>query len=391
MNARERLAATLNHREPDRVPVDLGGIASTITTTANEALKAHLGLVSDDRLMDRVLQVVVPGEPLLERFQVDTRYVHASGPQGWRDIELPGDEYEDAFGIRRKAAFGPGDKLLYYDFVGHPLQHIETAAELARFDWPDPHDPTRYAGMEAAARDLYEQTEYAVIANVCTSIFEFAWYLRGFMPFFQDLLVNRPLADALLDAVLDYQMALIGETLARVGRYVQVVMTASDLGGQSGPLISEDLYRSVVWPRDKKLWDFIRSRTDAKIWYHTDGGVYPLIPCLIEGGVEALHPVQPGAAEMDDRRRLKREFGDRLTFWGGFDQQHVLSFGTPEQVREEARRLLDDFMPGGGFVFAAGHNIQHEVPADNIVALFDTVLEYGHYRREGETSKTHIS
>lgn len=379
MNSRERLMAALNHQEPDRVPIDLGGIATTLTTGANAALKAHLGITSADPLMDRVLQVVRPGAALLERFGVDTRYVSLNALPGWHDIELADNTYEDEFGIRRRAAFAPDGSLLYYDFVGHPLSGIETAAEIARYPWPDPHDPGRYAGLREAAQALHAGTEYAVIANVCTSIFEFAWYLRGFVPFFQDLVLNPPLAAALLDAVLEYQMALMGETLARVGDLVCVVMTASDLGGQQGPLISEEVYCTLVWPRDRKMWDFIHSRTDARIWYHTDGGVYPLIPYLIEGGVDALHPVQPRAAGMSDRRRLKREFGDRLTFWGGFDQQGAFSSGSPDEVRDEARRLLDDLMPGGGFVFAAGHNIQHEVPAENVIALFDTVLEYGRY------------
>lgn len=379
MNARDRLNAALNHREPDRVPIDLGGIATTLTTGASAALAERVGFCPDDGLMDRVLQAVLPGEALLERLHVDTRYAHLSAPAGWADIELDDDTYEDAFGIRRKAAYGPDGRLWYYDFVGHPLAGAESAADLARFRWPDPRDPSRYAGLEARVRDLYETTGYGVIANVCASVFEFAWYLRGFVQFFEDLVLDPAFAAALLDAVLDYQMALMDETLKRVGPYVSVVMTGSDIGAQAGPLLSPDLYCRIVWPRDRALWDFIHSRTEAKIWHHTDGGVVPLIPHLIDGGVDALHPVQPLAAGMGDRQQLKRAFGDRLTFWGGFDQQHVLPFGTPDEVRDAARRLLDDFMPGGGFVFAAGHNIQHDVPANNILTLFDTVYEYGRY------------
>jgi len=131
--------------------------------------------------------------------------------------------------------------------------------------------------------------------------------------------------------------------------------------------------------RYRKLWDFIHSRTQAKIFYHSCGSIVPKIPLLIEGGVDAVHPVQPGAAGMGDRAALKREFGVDFTFWGGFDQQHSLPFGTPDEVRGEAKRLLGDFMPGGGFVFAAGHNIQADVPPENILALFDTVFEEGCY------------
>ena len=123
----------------------------------------------------------------------------------------------------------------------------------------------------------------------------------------------------------------------------------------------------------------IKRKTNAKIFYHSCGSIYPMIPHLIEGGVDALHPIQVKAADMEDRKRLKREFGKDITFWGGFDQQEMLAFRSADEVRDEAKRLLDDFMPGGGFVFISGHNIQYGVPPENVMALYDTVIEYGKY------------
>jgi uroporphyrinogen decarboxylase len=143
--------------------------------------------------------------------------------------------------------------------------------------------------------------------------------------------------------------------------------------------MSEANYVKLVLPRYKKFVASIKSKTAAKVFYHSCGSVYPMIKHLLDAGIDALHPVQPMAVNMGDRKKLKAEFGDRLTFWGGFDQQQVLPFGTPEQVVEETKRLLDDFMPGGGFVFAAGHNIQTGVPAENVLALFETVCEHGRY------------
>jgi uroporphyrinogen decarboxylase len=380
VNSRERLLAALNHREPDRVPIDLGSIVTGITVAANESLKSALGLPAGDPVVDRVQQLARPSEELLRRLAVDTRYLYTRSARDWRDVELPGHVYEDQFGIRRKAAFDASDRLLYYDFIGHPLANVENVADLAKYRWPDPHDPARYAGLEEEARTMVEQTGCGVIVNVIGSIFEFAWYLRGFERFFEDLILRPALVEALLDAMLEYQTAQFDELLGRVGPYVSVVMTGTDLGTQRGPVISPERYRELVWPRYLKLWQFIRGKTAAKIFYHSCGGIYPLIPFLIDGGVDAIHPVQPMAAGMGDRKRLKREFGHILAFWGGFDQQQVLPFGTPEQVREEARRLLDDFMPGGGFVFAAGHNIQAGVPPENVLALFETVIEHGRYR-----------
>jgi uroporphyrinogen decarboxylase len=380
MNSRERLLTTLNHQEPDRVPIDLGSIVTGITVAANDSLKSLLGWPSDDPVVDRVQQLARPSEDLLRRLEVDTRYLYTRSARDWHDVELPGCVYEDQFGIRRKAAFDADGRLLYYDFVGHPLADAETIADLAKYRWPDPHDPARYEGLEEEARTLAAQTGCGVVVNVIGSIFEFAWYLRGFERFFEDLILRPALAEALLDAMLEYQIAQFDQLLSRVAPYVNVVMTGTDLGTQRGPLISPERYRRVVWPRYLKLWQFIRGKTEAKIFYHSCGGIAPLIPFLIDGGVDAIHPVQPMAAGMGDRRRLKREFGREIAFWGGFDQQQVLPFGTPNQVREEARRLLDDFMPGGGFVFAAGHNIQAGVPPENVLALFETVIEHGRYR-----------
>ncbi|MGC8879179.1 MAG: uroporphyrinogen decarboxylase family protein [Anaerolineae bacterium] len=383
LSPRTRLEITLNHQEPDHVPIDLGSIVTGITTGANDALKQHLGIISDDPVVDRIQQLALPCPQLLERLHVDTRYIYLSASRDWHDIELPGNSYQDEFGVRRTAAFHPETgRLLYYDFAredAHPLARAETVADIAAFKWPDPHDPARYAGLEEKARQLYETTDYAIIVNAIGSIFEFSWYLRGYMQFFEDLLLRPEMVEALLDAMLEFQSALFDEILSRVGAYVSVVMTGSDLGTQAGPAISERVYRELVWPRYVKFWQRIRGKTNAKIFYHSCGGIEPMIKYLIEGGVDILHPVQPLACGMGDRKQLKREYGRHITFWGGFDQQRILPFGTPEQVREEAKRLLEDFMPGGGFVFCAGHNIQTGVPPENVLALFDTVYEYGRY------------
>jgi uroporphyrinogen decarboxylase len=379
MDSRARFLASLEHREPDRVPIDLGGIVTGITTGASAALKAHLGVTEPDELADRVQQLAIPHDGILERLHVDSRYLYLKASRDWQDVELGDDAYEDEFGIRRKAAIRPDGHLLYYDFVGHPLSEARTVADLARYPWPDPHDAARYAGLEEAARALHRDTDKAVAVNMIASLFEFSWYLRGYVGFLEDLVTDPSLAEAQLDAMLEYQTALLGEVLDRVGEVVSFVCTGSDLGTQRAPMIDPEVYRRLVWPRYRKLWDFIHSRTQAKIFYHSCGSIVPMIPLLIEGGVDAVHPVQPGAAGMGDRARLKREFGDHITFWGGFDQQHALPFGSPDEVREAAKRLLDDFMPGGGFVFAAGHNIQADVPPENILALFDTVFEAGRY------------
>ncbi|MCO6452889.1 MAG: hypothetical protein J5I90_19050 [Caldilineales bacterium] len=380
MNSRERLLMSLNHQEPDRVPIDLGGIVTGITKGANASLKAHLNIESADPVIDRIQQLAAPSDLLLDRLHVDTRYLFLSASRDWSDIALTDDTYQDEFGVVRKAAISPLDgDVLYYDFIDHPLKNAETVSDIARFNWPNPHDPARFAGLEEKAKALYEQTDYGVMVNLIGSIFEFSWYLRGYINFFEDMLLRPEMATALLDGMLEFQMALMGETLERIGPYLSVVMTGSDLGTQRGPAMSPETYKSLIWPRYRKFWDMIKSKTNAKLFYHSCGSILPMIPLLIDGGVDVIHPVQPLAVGMGERKKLKREFGDKLAFWGGFDQQDVLPFGNPARVRDEAKRLLDEFMPGGGFVFAAGHNIQADVPPENIIALFDTVYEYGRY------------
>jgi len=386
MNSRERLETALSLKEPDRVPIDLGSIVTGITTAANDALKEHLGIVSEDPVVDRIQQLALPSDPVLERLHVDTRYVYLSASRDWHDIELPNNTYQDEFGVKRTAAIDPETgRVLYYDFVvgTAPLGHIETAEEMARIEWPDPRDEARYAGLAEKARDLYENTDYAVIVNAIGSIFEFSWYLRGFEQFYTDIALEPGIVEALLDGMLEYQSAMFAEILDRAGPYVSVVMVGSDLGTQRGPVMSEEVYKRIVWPRQKKFYDSIRSKTDAPIFYHSCGSIVPMIPHLIDAGVNALHPVQPMAAGMGsdegEREWLKKEYGNKMSFWGGLDQQGVLPFGTPQEVRDATKRLLDAFKPGGGYVFCTGHNIQKGVPPENMLAAYDTVYEYGRY------------
>ncbi|MBP1777148.1 MAG: putative methyltransferase [candidate division NC10 bacterium] len=209
--------------------------------------------------------------------------------------------------------------------------------------------------------------------------FEQGWALRGFENFYTDLVAEPEFAEALMQGVADYQIALYEHILAEVGPYVDVVMVAEDLGSQDGPLISPHTYRGMIKPVQKRIWHFIKSRTNARLFLHSCGSVRRYIPDLIELGVDILNPVQVAAAEMDPAE-LKREFGKDLTFWGGgCDTQRVLTFGTRDDVEREVRLRIRELGPGGGFVFNQIHNIQPGVPAENIVRMFDTVLTHGVY------------
>jgi uroporphyrinogen decarboxylase len=172
------------------------------------------------------------------------------------------------------------------------------------------------------------------------------------------------------------------EYLEHVGSLIDVFVYWDDLCSQQGWLIRPDIYISRIKPLQRRLVEAVKSRTKAKLFYHGDGSVADLIPHLIEIGFDIINPVQVSARGMEDTRRLKRDFGSEITFWGGgVDTQQVLPFGTPEQVRDEVRRRIDDLAPGGGFVFAPVHNIQPFVPPENIVAAYDTAIDYGEYTK----------
>lgn len=373
MTSRERMLTALRHQEADRVPIDLGGGTTGIEVEAYDRLKPLLGFQGQTRTFVR--DHVEIDEPILQRFGVDTRYVRVGPPRGYRLQLDPDNSYVDIWGTRWRKPVSS----LYYDMVEFPIKDA-TMDDLRRYRWPDPHDPGRTDGLRERARRLAEETDHAVVLDVTGfGVFEQGWALRGFENFLADLIAEPEFAEALIQGVADYQIALYDHVLAEVGPYVQVVMVAEDLGTQTAPMVSPKTYRRMIKPAQKRVWQFIKSRTDAQLFLHSCGSVRAFIPDLIEIGVDILNPVQVAATGMDPKE-LKAEFGKDLTFWGGgCDTQKVLTFGTPDEVEAEVRQRIAELAPGGGFVFNQIHNVQPQVPAENILRMLDTALEYGRY------------
>jgi uroporphyrinogen decarboxylase len=194
-----------------------------------------------------------------------------------------------------------------------------------------------------------------------------------------NLIANPKFAGALLDKVVELESQMVRNMLRAAGKNVDVVLCPDDLGMQTAPLISPELYRKMIKPRHRRLFDTIKSHTKAKLLLHSDGAIAPLIGDLIDVGVDALNPVQVSAAGMGDTTGLKREFGNHIAFWGAIDTHHMLPFGSPQEVREEVRRRIEELAPGGGYVLASVHNIQAEVPPENICAMFEAAKRYGGY------------
>ncbi|MBM3334618.1 hypothetical protein FJY63_08140 [Candidatus Sumerlaeota bacterium] len=265
----------------------------------------------------------------------------------------------------------------------HPLANVTSASELARFKFPDPLDPGRFEGMAERANELMNERQVAyILGRNAPGILEIAMWLRGLQNFYGDLLANQPLVEALLDIVCEIKMKYWARALELVGNNVMMVSEADDLCGQFGLLMSPQLYRTVIKPRHTRLFGFIKKQaaTKVRIFYHCCGSVISIIPDLIESGIDILNPVQVSAANMDTRE-LKRLYGKDITFYGGgVDTQRVLPCGTPDEVRQEVCRRIEDLAPGGGFVFATVHNIQADVPPENIMAMWEALQKYGIYR-----------
>ena len=382
MNARERVVAALNHQEPDRIPIDLGGsICSSIHRQAYADLKKSLGMELEElQLMDYVQQLPYLDEALLERFEVDFRMVQlpaATAPG--LDIFEEGEYYAfiDRWGAKLHM---PRDNGLYFDWVDFPIEEA-TMAALDAYAWPRPDPPEYNARLREQARHLYEQTEYALVGSAVIGggIFEQPARTMGLENFLRALLTEPAFADRMMEQITEIYIESCTRYLEEVGQYLQVFTYWDDVCGQDGWIIAPEIYRQRIKPRQRRLVEAIKQKTDARIYYHSCGAAFDLIPDLIEVGFDILNPVQVSARGMDTRR-LKETYGRDITFWGGgVDTQQVLPFGTPEAVADEVRRRIDDLAPEGGFVFAAVHNIQAFVPPKNIIAMYDTALEYGRY------------
>ncbi|OGV70111.1 MAG: hypothetical protein A2283_14240 [Lentisphaerae bacterium RIFOXYA12_FULL_48_11] len=382
MTSRERVLKALNHQEPDRIPIDLGGFQTGIHRIAYADLIKYLGIKDQIVILDPVQQLVKPCEEILKRFHVDFRYVVAHGPdsfkggiekntrngRSWLDLK-------DEFGIVWST---PEDQQLFMDISYNPLAEA-TVQDVKNYPFPKGDDPTRFTGLREQALKLRNETPYAISTGIGGVVYEICWYMRGLEQWFVDTIEQPEFCEALLDKTLEYWMGYYKCFMAEIGDLADVIMIGDDLAGQSGPLFSGVFYRNVVKPRQKKLVQYIRSLTSAKIWYHTCGSCTSLLPELKDNGVDIVNPVQISADNMDPVQ-LKKDFGDKLTFWGGAcDSQHILPFATPEKVREDVRKNLEAFKPGGGYVFNNVHNIQAGVPAQNIVALYDAAYEFGFY------------
>ena len=394
MTSRERVVAALEHRRPDRVPVDLGASESSgIMGIAYNRLKAHLGLQGRTQIYDLSQMIAKVEEPVLDIIGADALPLLIE-PRTWRPwtlqdgtpCEVPSRleivEWQGGWAVPGSdglpAAYCPPGGY-YFDPVNPPLEHASSPedieagiAHLESFDWPGYLDES-YDDLARKARCLHNETDRCIVANLWVHVFAAGQILRGFANFMMDLAGDKPLAHHLMGRLVDCYAPRVEAYIEAVGEHVDVIQVNDDLGTQNGTQISPDLYREMVKPYHRRLWGMIKRISGKPLLLHSCGSIYDLIPDLIEIGVDAINPVQVSAAKMDGAL-LKREFGRDLTFWGGgCDTQRVLGGGTPEQVRDEVRYRVEQFAEDGGFVFCQVHNIQHNVAPENVMAMYEAL------------------
>jgi len=383
MLSRERLLTTLDHREPDRIAFDLGSTQVTgIHVMAYRSLRQALGLPAVQvQLCDAIQQLALPDDDVITRLGVDVRGLFPLNSHNWNvHEEVVGKNwrYHDEWGITHRR---PRPDGLYYSIVQVPLDKSElTVQDIEQHPWPNMADPQRIAGLrELAGR--YRAAGYGVVLkDPFAGIFEMAQRIVGMESCLIMMAADRKLADALFDKLLELKLSFWEMALPRLADVVDVVAQFDDYGTQASQLISPRMFRQQLKPRLRMLFERVRQLApDAKRFFHSCGNVRPLLPDFVEIGVDILNPVHIRATGMAPAA-LKHDFGDALVFWGGgVDTQGVLPTGTPQEVKDDVRRNVEALAPGGGFVFNTVHNIQADVPPENMVAMWEALQEYGVY------------
>ena len=380
MNSRERVLAAINHQEPDRIPLDLGsGHACKFTKYFYEKLLDYFGITDEkDRLeiCQKPYQLVYASDKVMDLLKTDVRNcrVHympnpdfkSPYVKEWSDDQY--NYYTNDFGTSYRM---PKTGGLYYDNTGTELDADDEDKD-ETFVWPVPGkpDPAGRAEMQAYRDAGYLGTTCQVYAN---GFLQTGPLLYGYEPFFMMLVAEPERCEAMMDKLLEKKMEWYDNMFEVYGGLLDVTAEADDFGIQRGLLCSPSILKDMVLPYHKKLNDYIKSKQPGlKTTLHTCGSVYQAIDDIIDAGYDCLNPVQIAAYNMEPER-LKKEFGDRITFWGGgINTQYTLPNGTIEEVKDETKRIMDTFAPGGGFVFSPVHNIQDDVPVENFIAMWET-------------------
>lgn len=360
MTKRERVARALRHQETDRVPYDQSSRSSAIEREPYDALKRYLGLESPTTCFLRAHAEM--DSSLFRLLGIDTRFVRFMGSEHWHQ-EGQDQLFIDAWDVPWRCRAGAS----YFELEKHPFATMEYDAIL-RCPWKPLVDVQTALELKSRAEYLYTSTDAALFCDqIGAGLFERAWYLRGFEQFLVDMMLEKPMVHRYMERLLEHQIQGYATVFDVIGPYISGILLTDDLATQDSLICSRDLYREMVFPYQKRLLDYIRGR-GMKVIFHSCGAVYPLIPDLLEAGVEILHPIQKSAMGMDPGR-IKREYGKDLVLWGAGCGTELLQQGTPADIVDDVHRTVDALAPGGGFVFTTTHCIQPGTPVENILAM----------------------
>lgn len=389
MNSRERVQTALLHREADRVPYDLSGTTVTaITKNAYLNAMRYRGFSTEigaDEI-DPIQQIVTPSEENLLLLQSDTRRIGAQRITDYRNKKkVSGNAIEvtDFYGCNWRYE---NECDLYFHMIDAPL---ESASSLSgNLHLLPPTDWNNYSAILRTTlnEQIAKVGDFCGIADRNTAgLTENSLRIRGYENWYMDTMIDPDGVEALFSRIvgdkLRYWDILIDWAIETGNEQkIQVISECDDLGSQSSTIIDPDTLRKMVIPHFKSIFTHIKRRLPhVKIFMHSCGAIREILPDLIDAGLDILNPVQFTANGMD-LKALKRNFGDVLTFWGGgVDTQSTLNKGTPQQVADQVKQIIDIMAPGGGFVFAPVHNIQDDVSPENFWAMWDTLQRYGKY------------
>jgi len=416
MNSRERIRITMEQKEPDRVPIDFGAMRSTgVATIAYNKLRGRLGINKGlSRMYDFVQQLAYPEKEIREIFHIDAidagqaflkegdlwrEWVLNDGSKcfipNYLNIEvdpqstvLVKDKNNLVLGKKPKSSLYVDQTYWVYEDVPE-IPNTLNDKDLTKFIWSIPSPPwhldifndEQYKDFTKTIKNFFKTTDYSIMLAVGCNLFETGTWLRRMDNFLCDIYLDKNGVKRLVSKLVDNHIRFLDRVLKGVGEYVDLLQFGDDLGLQSGPFMAPDVFADIFKPGYKRMWDFVHSNYNCKIFLHSCGSIYELISHLVDAGLDVLNPVQTTATNMEPEK-LKKEFGKYITFWGGgCNTRDILPYKTPKEVKEDVKKRIEIFGNGGGFVFSQIHNIQADVPVENIIAMFEAAYEYGQYSR----------
>ncbi len=365
MNSRERVLRALRRDGlPDRVPLQFD-LSRPLLEAFSQKLDIPIGWQPN---YYEDLKYRTSGNEIRVAMGSDCVLVGGGVPAGFEPEQTDDGCIVNEFGMKMRMG------LAWYDVVEGPLEQASTVQEVRDLPFPDPADEARFADARRYI-DRY-RGEYFIIGDVELTMFEMAWHMTGLQKFMTDMAMGEPYIEALLDRTMEFSIA-IGRRLVELG--VDGIWTGDDFGAQNGMMISPDMWRRLFKPRMAEVFRQFRAiNPDVVVMYHCDGAIAPILDDLIEIGLDVFNPVQPNVPGHEPHE-LKARFGDRLSFWGAIDQQHLLPNGSPEEIDADVRAKIEALGSGGGYMVAPAHILQGDTPVENVEAFIEAVRRHGVY------------